>query len=205
MHFARGLCVLSLLSLAGCAATKMTSMVNPEWNRTSLERVVVFYSGSDLNIRRQVEIRFAERGPAYGVEFVPSYQILFPGTEYSEEQLRTIFAEHSIDAVIAISITNAGVSSTTMPQSTSTSCTLSSTSQGCIQAETRTSGGGQMNKPWANFAITLADVKLLQTAWVATAGSGGNAWAKNRDVRNSMVDETLKQLVRDGLLRPPVR
>lgn len=192
-----------VLILHGCVSTKMTSMLNPEWSPTPYDRVLVFYPAEDLEVRQLVEVRFSERTAGQGVDFVPAHQILFPGRTYSEEELRSTLEDSEIDAILVVVQGQAGYSTAVLPgsSSSSTRCTTWTSSQGCVSTSTTTTqtGGGTVRKPWSEFSLVLVDFNTYETAWVATARSGGNAFSDVDDLVDSMVVEALKHLREDGV------
>lgn len=194
----------SLFVLVGCASTRMTSMVNPEWNHTPYTRILVFYPSDDLDSRQLVEDRFESRVKVEGVDFVPAREVLFPGRTYSEQDLKSALEDRGIDAILVIRQGKAGYSTAVLPGSanSSTRCTTWSSSQGCVSTETTTTqtGGGTVRKPWSEFSLVLVDFATYQTGWVATARSRGNAFADAEDLVNSMVEKAVSQLIRDGVL-----
>jgi hypothetical protein len=191
---------LALSVLAACASTKMTSMLNPTAGERTLQRVLVYFETDNLSIRQQVEDRFRDRSASFTTEFIPSYTIFFPGRTYTDEEFRASLAEHRIDAALFIQRREAGVTSSVTSRSSTTSCAVWSSSQGCVQTRTTTSGGDRINKPWANFSAQLFETEGGVTIWVATAASGGNAYASNGTLRTSMVNRTVAQLLQDGLI-----
>jgi hypothetical protein len=186
------------LILGGCASTSMTSVPNPQVAPRSYQHVLVVFPLADLELRQTAEDELVSRA---GANFTQSYGVLFPGRTYSAEELASALQENDIDAVLLISLSDAGSTSSYVPPSYSTSCSLYSTSQGCVSTTTSTSGGYSLDKPWANFAATLFDLKQNAVVWYATARSGGNAFADSEDLVRSMVRKTAERLVNDGVVR----
>ncbi|MFQ5791109.1 MAG: hypothetical protein ACE5JI_11620 [Acidobacteriota bacterium] len=189
--------LLCIATTAACASTKMTSMLNPEVASSRYSRIVVAFPLSDLELRKDAELTFA--GGGADDRFLPSHQLFFPGKQYSEEEIAEVFERERVDAVLAIGLSDAGSSGAYIPQTSTTSCSLWSSSQGCLQTTT-TAGGFSVKKPWANFVMMLLDTQA-NVVWVATASTGGNALADSKDLVRSMAKKTREQLARDGLIR----
>lgn len=198
---AASIAVLSLILMAGCATTSLTSMINPQWESRPFNRVLVLMAVDDLDVRREVETGLAEHTEAAGTELVPSFQILFPGDSYTQEEVVRILTEQRIDGALLITQGQSGTNTNVLPTTTTTGCSLWTSSQGCVQTRSTTSGGGTVSKPWAEYSVFFLDLHSMETAWIASASSSGNAFAGWDDLRSSMIDETLKALQADGILR----
>ena len=185
---------------SGCVRTKLSSSLSPDWTPVELERVLVFFASPDLGIRRGFETRFQAWSYRLPTDFIPSIEILFPGKAYSEEEVRTLLNEHGVDAVLIATEGSSGVTETALPTTATTSCTLWSSSQGCIQAQTQVTGG-VARKPWASYTVRLVDAVQMETLWMATGNSRGSAFSDWEDLRNSLVDATIFKLAEDGILR----
>ena len=191
------LCVLLLL--AGCAKTSMTSLLNPAAPPSVYEHILVYFPLSDLELRQVVESEFSREDDSG--RFKPAHLVLFPGQEYSTEQLQQILGRERIQAVLVLSLADAGSNPAHIPQYSNTTCTIWSSSQGCTQARTTTTGGYSVDKPWASFNSTLYDLETGAAVWVATAQSRGNAFADSEDLLRSLARKSVEQLKKDGVIR----
>ena len=190
--------LLTLLVVAGCASTTLTSMVNPARTPKVFTKVMVHFPLSDLGLRQTVEEEF--RSHDLFDRFVPSFELLFPGQEYTPEQAREILRQHEVDAVLVISLRDAGSSTSYVPQSATTTCTLWSTSDGCTQTQTTTSGGYSVAKPWASFQSSLYDFETGEVAWTASAQTAGNKWADAEDLLRSLARKSVDRLREERLI-----
>jgi hypothetical protein len=175
-------------------------MVAPEVRGRVFHSVLVVGRFADLGIRRDAEYRLANHSVSGHFQFVPSVDLFFPGREYSPEEMRRVLREHSIDATLVITPGQYGSSSGYIPPTYTSSCTAWN-SAGCTQVTTSQSGGVAYSKPWQEFSATLYDANSGSSVWVATAGTGGNAYARAVTLVRSMVDKTADRLVQDGLVR----
>lgn len=198
---------LATVVAVGCARTSMTSMPAPEIQGRSFRAILVIAQVQDLGLKIAMERRFMEgivpprSTPIPGVRFVPSHTILFPGRDYTGDQIVELMRQNGIDATLVITAGETGTVETFMPPTYTTRCTAFSWSGGCGQITTTPSGGGSYSKPWARFSTKLYDAANGQVDWVATAFSGGNAFAQTEDLVRSMADKTLERLYADRVVR----
>ncbi len=188
------------LTLAGCARTRISSVVAPEAAGRVYDRILVVFPVDDIEWRRTAEEVFGNAYDGDTAAFVPSYTVFFPGRMYAEDEITRLLAEHRIDAALVIQLGDAGTTTTQTPTQTTARCTLWTSSQGCVQASATTTGGYDVSKPWANFTAVLLDVATGWSVWAASARTGGNAFAGTGTLLRSMAGRTVKQLRTDGLI-----
>lgn len=194
--------VLVAVLLAGCATTRMASQVNREAGGRSFGKVLVHGNFQNLEYRQLAENKLCAELSATGVACLKSAEVFFPGQEYSADQIAERLSELQVDAVLALQPTGSGTSSTYVPQTSHTigSATVSgNTVTG--SSTTRTSGGYNISKPWANYEAVLWATSDGKVAWYATAASGGNAFAGWDDLISSASSKTVSKLVSDGVFR----
>ncbi len=203
---------LALLSSA-CASTRMTSMVAPDAANTAYRRILVLAAYDDLEMMQAAELRMQAvgsasarnragalvcdpvcRAPGEMSEFIPAHTILFPGREYSAEELRAILHEHRIDATLILSPTAAGVSESYVPPTLVTSCSRWGSTTSCTS---RPVGGGTIRRPWATYAARLYDARTAATVWIATSRTNGSMMSDASSLIASMAQETLNKLLAD--------
>ena len=192
--------VLPLL-VVGCARTRISSLVAPEARGRTYDRILVVFPISDIEWRRTAEEEF---GKAYGGQqavFIPSYKVFFPGRQYTNDEISQLLTDHQVDAALVITLGDAGTSTTRTATQTTARCTIWTSSQGCVQASATTTGGNDISKPWANFTAVLLDASTGSTVWVASARTGGNAFAGTGTLLRSMAQRTVQQLRSDGIVR----
>jgi len=191
----------------------MTSMVAPDAENMAYRRVLVLAAYDDLEMMQAAEVRMQAVGSASArnragtlvcdpvcraqgemSEFVPAHTILYPGREYSAEELRAILSEHRIDATLVLSPTAAGVSESYVPPTFVTSCANWGSTTSCTS---RPVGGGTIRRPWATYAARLYDARTGATVWIATSRTNGSMLSDASSLIASMAQETLNKLLAD--------
>lgn len=196
-----GLAAFAAAMLVGCAHTSMTSMPAPEISGRSFRTILVIGNFSDLGVRQQTEQRLAAASQEGHTKFIASTSVLFPGRQYSRDEMAAILRTNGIEATLVISPGQAGASNTYVPPTYTSGCTVWTSSGGCQQVTTTTSGGYNYSKPWAQFTAQLYDVTSGQVVWYASATTGGNAYASATTLVHSMVDKTLERLTGDRVIK----
>ena len=189
------------LGLAACASTSMSSMPSPELRGRSFRNILVVAAFADLGIRRETEDRFAVASSQGRFRFVPSYQVFFPGRQYTREETAGVLRQYEIDATLVIFPGQAGATSGYVPPTYTSGCTVWSSTSGCSQVTTTQTGGYSYQKPWAQFTAQLYDATTGAAVWVASATTGGNAYASNVTLVHSMADKTVERLTKDSVIR----
>jgi len=185
---------------ASCAGTSITSMISPEVRGRTYHRVLVVFPLQDLRERQTAENEFRASYSHDSTVFLPSYQVFFPGRQYTPEEVKRLLSTNGVDAALVISLSDAGASRHRTANQTTAQCTLWSSSQGCVQATATTNGGYDISKPWASFTAQLLDASNGQVMWTASARTGGNAFANARTLLKSMAHRTVTQLQTDGVV-----
>lgn len=133
--------LLTLTVALGCARTSITSMVAPEAEGRKYAHILVVFPISDLEWRREAERHFRQSYARDSQQFIPSHEVLFPGREYSSDEITQILEEHSIDAALVVALNETGESTSRTPSQTTARCTVWTSTQGCVQATETTTGG----------------------------------------------------------------
>ncbi len=197
------MCALATVAfgLAACATTSMNSLPSPELGGRTFHNILVVAAFADLGIRRETEDRFAAAYSEGHFRFVPSYQLFFPGRQYTPDETGSLLRQHQIDATLVIFPGQAGATSGYVPPTYTSGCTVWSPTGGCSQVTTTQTGGYSYQKPWAQFTAQLYDPTTGQTVWMASATTGGNAFASAVTLVHSMADKTIGRLTQDGVIR----
>jgi hypothetical protein len=140
------------------------------------------------------------RGARLSARFVAAHTLFFAGRDYTSEQVVEVMRQNGIDATLVITPGERGSTEGFLPPSYATRCTGFNFNLGCIQTTTTATGGLSFSKPWQQFTAKLYDASNGQVVWIATAVSGGNAFAQSVDLVLSMADQTFQHLVSDRLL-----
>jgi hypothetical protein len=133
---------------------------------------------------------------------------LFPPTRtLTDEQKIDLLLQNNIDSYIVVGVGETGTQQVYIPQTGSSTKTKGSVNvygnTGTYQEKstTTTYGGYTVSKPWVQFDAKFFDVSNGQNAWVASAFTGGNAYANFNTVVNSFSSKTVEQLIKDGVVR----
>lgn len=193
--------LLAITGLTGCLAhTSMSSLPSPELQGRTYHHILVVAAIADLGLRRDMELRVVEHSAPPGYEFVASHELFFPGQQYSADQVTAALRQHNIDATLVIAPGQTGASSGYVPPTYTTGCTAWSPETGCMQTTTTQTGGFSYSRLWAQFTASLYDAQSGKSVWVASATTGGNAYAQTTTLVRSMADKTADRLVDDGVL-----
>ena len=190
-----------LLLTPGCfASTRMTSVTNPEWTPGApLGSILVWVVSEDLSLRQEMEVEFEARASEYDVEIVPAFNVFFPGDSYSEDEVLETLRRREITAILYLVPGTSGARVVQRPTTTTTGCSIWTSSQGCVQTQSTTSGGSA-SRLRAEYSVSLVDAIDQRTIWTASATSSGNDFARQSNLRKSLVGKTLEQLREDGIL-----
>ena len=188
------------LGIAACATTSMNSLPSPELGGRTFHNILVVAAFADLGIRRETEDRFAAADSEGRFRFVPSYQLFFPGRQYTSDETGALLRQHQIDATLVIFPGQAGATSGYVPPTYTSGCTVWSPTAGCSEVTTTQTGGYSYQKPWAQFTAQLYDPTTGQTVWMASATTGGNAFASAVTLVHSMADKTVQRLMQDNVI-----
>src|SRR5205085_4041137 len=127
--------------------------------------------------------------------------LFFPGRQYTNEEMVTALRGRQIDAILFIEPGDAGSTSGYVPPSYSTRCTVWTSSGGCTQAQTSTTGGYSYNRPWQQYTARVFEAGSGNVMWTATASTGGNAYARVGTLVHSMSNKTFDRLLEDVVIR----
>ncbi|MFN0157684.1 MAG: hypothetical protein ACKVRP_06375 [Bacteroidota bacterium] len=202
--------ILSLLSTTfcgGCASTRMTSFTDPDYRQTTFKRILVLANTSDLERRLHFESTMVEVLLDAGVVAIEGFKLFPPTRNLTPERKVELLIQDSIDSYLSISVGESGMEQVYIPPTGSTTTTKGKASVTGNKLEyrgkstTTIEGGYNFSKPWAAFDVELVDVSTGNTAWVASAFTGGNAFANFSTVINSFCDQTIDQLANDKLIK----
>jgi hypothetical protein len=199
--------VAALIGLAGCASTSMTSFTDPSYRATSFSRILVVANISDLQSRQRLESRLVEEFRSQGIFAMEGMNLFPPTRTLTDEQKIDLLVQNNIDSYIVVGVGETGTQQVYIPQTGSSTKTKGSVNvygnTGTYQEKstTTTYGGYTVSKPWVQFDAKFFDVSNGQNAWVASAFTGGNAYANFNTVVNSFSSKTVEQLIKDGIVR----
>lgn len=215
----------------GCAHTAMTSMPSPDLRGRTYHSILVVAQIEDLGLKIAMEDRFSASrndcaaevhgmgywtGTATGdsvmagcvnrwaqrhTHFVSSHTVLFPGRDYTAEQVADVMRQYGIDATLVFTPGESGAVEGFVPPTYVTQCSGWNLYGGCTQISTSARGGFAYSKPWQQFSAKLFDATSGQGVWIATATSSGNAFAHSANLVESMADKTMQRLIADKVIQ----
>ncbi len=183
----------------------MTSLVNPEATGLRFQKVLVHGAFWSLGHQKLAEDQICENLVYHtDRECLKSYEVFFPGEDYTAEQIRRKLAALDIDGVLALKPTGAGESSTYLSQMSHTTTTATVIGNAVHGSSTTvTSGGNRLVTQWANYEVFMLSTIDDKIAWYATAASKGNALLGWDDLIWSASRKTVRKLISDGVFRNP--
>lgn len=203
--------VAALIGFGGCASTSMTSFTDPSYRTTTFSRILVIANLSDLQWRQRIESRLVQEFRENGIFAMEGMNLFPPTRDLTDQEKIDLLVQNRIDSYIVVDVGETGTQQVYIPQtgsSTKTEGTVSiygNTATYREKSKTTTYGGYTVSIPWAKFDAKLFDVSNGQNAWVASAFTGGNAYANFNTVINSFCGKTVEQLVKDGIVKKGVR
>ncbi len=194
--------VWSLLFVAGCAFTSMTSFLDPAFATKAFHRILIASPFADLELRTKAESFFAECLAKHAVKGIPSIRVFMPTRTYTDEEFSKLLSENGIDGVLIVTLADAYTTQAYVPASYSTQgqATLSGNTIN-YSARTQQYGGYYVSKPRVRYEMRLYDVSTGNTAWVASSLTRGNAFVNFDILISSLADTTVSKLRKDGLLK----
>ncbi|GMU97207.1 hypothetical protein [Ignavibacterium album] len=204
LHFSINLFLTVLF--VGCASTRITSFKDPDYQKAEFRKILIVANTNDLEDRQRLESKMVEAFSEVGVFALESYKLFPPTRELTDQDKVDLLIKNNIDAFIAISVGESGVSEVYIPQTSSTTKTTGNvnvygnTASYRQKSTTTYQGGYTLNKPWAEFQTKLYDVSNGKMAWIASSFTGGNAYANRNTVINSYCGKTVDQLLEDKLI-----
>ena len=188
--------------VSACASTEMTSRANPEFDGRTFEKLLVYGKFQNLNHREVAEKELCSNlGRLTNSECIRSSEVFFVGESQTAEQIGAQLMDLEIDAILILQSSDSGTSSSYVPPTYNTQSSATVTGNMVSGSSTTyTSGGYTLNKPWANYEVSLIAVQDGRVAWYATGNSRGNAYAGWDDLIESVTSESVKKLVADRVL-----
>lgn len=202
--------LLTSILLLGCASTKLTSFVDPDFSNTTYHKILIFFPSSDLNEQKEAEDIYKEYFMEYGIQTLASMEIFPPTRNYTTDEMIDIMKQKKVDAVLFVEFTDAWNDETYIPE------TKTSTKKGNItvygntakykeKSTTSSSGGYYVKKPRIKFESRLVDLNKDKVAWIGSSLTKGNAFAKLHKLISSLAESTLADLIKNNLVNPNPR
>jgi hypothetical protein len=189
----------------GCAHTKITSFVDPDFRDRTYKRILVSVAYDDLEQRQKAETRFVQEFEDTKAECIPSMQILLPTRRYSDSEMFGLLEENGIDAILLVAQTDYYEDLQYIPESSTTTLSANtyyyaSYARTYGSAHTTTTGGYYVRKPRWRHELTLYDSDTKRIAWIGTSLTRGNAPARFKHLVRALAHEAVEALIEDGLV-----
>ena len=190
------------LILFGCAATRITSFVDPDYQSVQFKKILIVGNTNKLDDRLNLEKRLSEVLSDNGIDAIPSYSIFPPTRTFSDSLKAVIMIENQIDGCLMIYFGDKGIQQVQIPViGTRTKGQMNVIGNQIYSKEKTDYIGGQiLDKPYAEFEMKLFDVTSGKMAWIADSYTGGNAYANFNTVYNSFCEKTVEKLSKDNLI-----
>lgn len=199
------LCVV--IFACGCiTSTKIHSRLNPKYNSRGFTNLLVIAEFADLGLQEKCEGKIKKELQKQGVECTMGHELFFAEKTQSEDEYLEMLDDLGIEAVLIVYPAGAGYSATYIPPRSKTKVKgrIKPDYLGGykvkVESETRTYGGYNINKPWADFEAEMFDVTTGEMVWYATSSSSGNAFTNYKSLVNAVGGKTVKKLTEDGLI-----
>jgi hypothetical protein len=157
----------------------MTSRANPQLDGRIFEKILVHGKFQNLKHRETAENRLCSNLERLtNSECIKSSDVSFVGGVQTPEQIFARVMEFEIDSILILKTSNSGSSSHYVPPTYETQS--SATIDGNMisgSSTTQTYGGYTLNKPWAQYEVSLTAIEDGRVAWYATGQSRGNEYA----------------------------
>jgi hypothetical protein len=199
--------IIITLILTGCASTKLTSFVDPDFTNTTYKKVLIFYPSSDLDEKKEAEAIYREAFLEYGIKTFSSIELFPPTRNLSVDNMIEIMKEKEIDAVLFVEFTDAWTDASYVPETQTTTKkgnvnVFGNTATYKEKSTTYTSGGYYINKPRIQFVTRLVNLEKDHIAWIGSSLTKGNAFAKFHKLISSLAETTIEDLIKNKLVIP---
>lgn len=205
MRTPRLLAVLPLLAACRSIETEVASSTAAEARGRTFARICVSTPDGDLIARRTVERAIADELGRSGADALQLGDLLFPGREHGEEEVREQVRNSGADGFLTIVPLQSWFDTHYVPPMVTSTWDYGRRGHpyGWGFSSTWVSGGYTVSRPNATFDVRLLDVRTEQVVWVASvtaSASSDTSWA---EIRARAGRDAVRQLAEDGLLPGP--
>ena len=182
--------------LMGCATTQMSTYKDPKYTEKSYTSFLVMSNFSDLENKAYFESKMKEELASLGLSAQRGIDIILPTREYSDAQFAQAVKASGAQALLSVTLTNAYSTSTYVPPTyNTTGNAYASGNTANWNSTTYQSGGYNVNKPVEEYEISIIDLTTLEKVMISTSKTKGNAFAKGKDLSNSLVRKIVDELI----------
>ncbi len=190
--------------ISGCnvnAKTAIESFKDPDFQNLTINKILISTKDMGLFKDRKIEKAFADKFAKYTtVEAVPQTDLFFPTRTYSDTEKKDLLVQSQVDEILEISQTDFREDKEYIPGEAFKTGHVHHSGHPTIHTRiTFYSQGHYASKPVVTFKLTITTPDN-KTIWLATAETTGTVNADMDDLIDSLSDETIKQLAKDGLV-----
>jgi ribosomal protein L19E len=164
---ARGVFLIAVFLMTGCATANLTSYKDPILEQSSYNKILVWCVLPGMELKKSAETKIAEQLKQQGVitivgeDFIPPTKGIF-----DRESLEKIYTER-IDAMLAVVPQQGNSSVYTTPVQTTSYPAYNA--YGNVYSQSYSTGGQSYSFSNRNFVVDLFDFRKNKIAWRATA------------------------------------
>lgn len=189
--------------LAGCASTKLTSFVDPDFKDKVYVRIMVFASYEELDTRQEVENIFVEAFRDSRTEAVSSLTIMLPTREYGDAEVHDVLVKNQVDAVLTIRQIRSWEETDYIPERRTTYTRGYLTGHTFhVTKDTHVTGGYYVSEPRSKHSIVLYDAATNRTAWIATTFTKGYSHDRSKRLFAAMAKKVMQALRERRVITP---
>ena len=184
----------------------MSTYKDPKYSDKQYSSFLVLSNFSDLEIRVYFENKLKEELDELGLSTQRGIDIILPTREYSDAQFAQAVKASGAQALLTVTLTNAYSTSTYIPPTYNTSGNAyMSGNTANWNSTTYQSGGYNVNKPVEEYEISIIDLTTFEKVMVSTSKTKGNAFAKGKDLSNSLANEIVDELIKTQTITIPTQ
>ena len=201
------LSTITILLLAGCVSTSLTSYRDPEFSSRTFYKPIVFAATADIQWRDALETEIVHQFDRKNIVATKSIDVA-PPTRGDIDWVSLIpqLKASGHDSVVFVKISDLTLTESYVPKTYGTTrhsgtiSTYGNTATYSGTSYTPSYGGYSVNKPSASIETTVFELDTLKKVWVSGASSNGGGASTFSDIRRSYATKLVKKLKEDGVL-----
>lgn len=212
MNFLHKIIMVCVMFAIGCGSmnvrTDSQSYKDPLCSAKTIKKILVYANTKDLQYQNYIETELVNYITRWNYDCiaVKSSEIVLPTRTYTEKELKQLFSSHSIDAILAFTVQNAGYNHQqfTYNQPYQTYGNIYNYGSNAYSYSARTYGGPQtynFYKPYLGAVADLYDISTGTKIWVVQLQSYGNAFAKIDDTLDDAIKTVVVKMEQDGIIK----
>lgn len=102
------LCMVSSVFIS-CASSKISSFVQADTQVSSTEKIAVFATTDDIELRKTIEKKFVSTFSAKKIKIVSAIQLIDPLSDYDHEDLMEVMVENDVKYLMVVEMPAEGI------------------------------------------------------------------------------------------------